>query len=55
MAFESGVVPEHWRSAVIVLLYNDKGERIECMNFMGISLYSVIRNICRDRSRYSIE
>ena len=24
MAFESGVVPENWRSAVIVPLYKDK-------------------------------
>ena len=27
MAFESGVVPEDWRSAVIVPLYKGKGER----------------------------
>ena len=27
MAFVSGVVPEDWRSAVIVLLYNGKEER----------------------------
>ena len=27
MGFESGVVPEDWRSAVIVPLYKGKGER----------------------------
>ena len=26
-AFQSGVVPEDWRTAVIVLLYMGKGER----------------------------
>ena len=30
MAFESGVVPEDWRSVVIVPLYKGKGERTEC-------------------------
>ena len=30
MTFESGVVPEDWRSAVIVPLYMGKGERNEC-------------------------
>ena len=29
MAFESVVVPEHWRSAVIIPLYKGKGERNE--------------------------
>ena len=28
MVFESGVVPEDWKSAVIVLLYKGKGERL---------------------------
>ena len=32
MALESGVVPEDWRSAVIVPLYRVKGERSECKN-----------------------
>ena len=32
MAFEGGVVPEDWRSAVIVQLYKGKGERAECKN-----------------------
>ena len=37
MAFESGLVPEDWRSAVIVPLYKAKGERTECKNYRGIS------------------
>ena len=32
MAFESGVVPEDWRSAVIVPLYKSKRERTERKN-----------------------
>ena len=31
MAFQSGVVPEDWRSAVIVPLYKGKGEREDRM------------------------
>ena len=38
MAFESGGVPEDWRSAVIVPLYKGKEERTECNNYRGISL-----------------
>ena len=38
MAFESGVVPGDWRSALIVPLYNDKGERTECKKYRRISL-----------------
>ena len=45
MSFESGVVPEGWRSAVIVPLYKGKGERTECSNYRGISLLSVARKI----------
>ena len=33
MAFESGVVLEDWRSAVIIPLYKRKGERTECSNY----------------------
>ena len=32
MSFESGVVPEDWRSVMIVPLCKSKGERIECRN-----------------------
>ena len=45
MAFDGGVVPEDWRSAVIVLLYKGKGERTECKNYRGISLLSMVEKI----------
>ena len=45
MAFESGVMPEDWRSAVIVPLYKGKGKRTECGNYRGISLLSVVGKI----------
>ena len=45
MAFESGAVPENWRSAVIVPLYKGKGERTECKNYRGISLLSGVGKI----------
>ena len=59
MAFESGVVLEVWRSAMIVPLYKGKGERTEYSNYRGISLLSVEKymetnNICRDASKYSL-
>ena len=44
MAFESGVVLEDWRSAVIVLMYKGKGARTECKSYRGISL-SVVGKI----------
>ena len=45
MAFENGVVPEDWRSAVNVPLYRDKEERTECKNYRNISLLSVVGKI----------
>ena len=45
MAFESGVVPEDWRSTVIVPLNKGKGERTECSDYRGISLLSVVGKI----------
>ena len=39
MTFESGAVPEHWRSAVIIPLYKGKWEMIEYKNY---SLLSVV-------------
>ena len=45
MAFESGVVPEDWRSDAIVPLYKGKGERTEYNNYRGISLLSVAGKI----------
>ena len=45
MAFESGLMPEDWRSAVIVPLYKSKGEKTECNNYKGISLLNVVGKI----------
>ena len=45
MAFRIGVVPEEWRSAVIVPLYHGKRETSECKNYRGISLLSVVEKI----------
>ena len=45
MTFEDGVVPEDWRSALIVPPYNGKGERTECKNYRGISLLSIVWKI----------
>ena len=42
MAFESGGVPEGWKSVVIVPLYKGKGERTECKNYRGISVVGKI-------------
>ena len=52
MAFERGVVPEDWRSAVIVPMYKGKGESTEYENYRGSSLLSMVRKVyCRDLSR----
>ena len=45
MDFESGGVPEDWRSSVIVPLYKGKGEKTECKNYRGISLLIVVGKI----------
>ena len=45
LAFESGVVPEGWRSAGIVPLFKGKGERTEWDNYRGISFLSVVGKI----------
>ena len=45
MGFESGGVPEDWRSVVIVSLYKSKEERTECSNYRGISLIIVVGKI----------
>ena len=39
------VLPEEWRSAVIVPLYKDKGESTECKNYGGISFFSIVGKI----------
>ena len=48
MAFENDVVPEDFRSAVIVPLLKGKGEMIKCKNYRGISLLSVAFKIYAD-------
>ena len=45
MAFESGVVPDDWRSALTVALYKGNGETNECKNYRSISLLSVVEKI----------
>ena len=40
--FESGVVTEDLRYAVIFPLYKGKGVRTECKNYRGVSLLSVV-------------
>ena len=45
MTFESGVVPNDWRSAVIVSHYKSKGEMTECKDYRGIRLLSVAGKI----------
>ena len=47
MAFESGVMTEDWKSAMIVPLYKGKGERTKCKNYRGISLLSMVGKIYR--------
>ena len=51
MAFEWGVVHEHWRAAVIVPLHKGKGERTKYKNYRGISLLSEVENKFRNISR----
>ena len=51
MAFESGVGPEGWRSALIVPLYKGKGDRNECKNYIGVKFLSVVSGILVERVR----
>ena len=43
MAFDNGVLPEDWRSGVP--LYEGKGERTECKNYIGISFVASVENV----------
>ena len=45
LAFENGVVPDDWRSVVIVQLYKGTGEMTKYRNYRSISLLSVIGKI----------
>ena len=40
--WKEGAVPQDMRDAKVVTLYKNKGERIDCNNYIGISLLSVI-------------
>ena len=43
LSFETGVVLYvNWRGACIVPLYKGKGDKCECSNSRGISLFSVV-------------
>ena len=43
--FETGCVPEDWKSACIVPLYKGKGDTRECGSYRGISLLSVVGKV----------
>ena len=45
MSFEIDVVPEDWRSPVMILLYEGKRERRECKNYRDISLLSMVQKV----------
>ncbi len=40
-AWKKGEVPDDWKKAIIVPLYNGKGSRNECSIYRGISLLNV--------------
>ena len=42
LSSDMGVVPMDWRGACIVPLYKGKGDKCECSNSRGISLFSVV-------------
>ena len=44
-AFQSGVVPDDWRSTVIIPLYKGKGEWTECSNYIVINLLNMVVKI----------
>ena len=41
-SFDVGVVPMDWRGARIVPLYKRKGDKCECSNSRGTSLFSIV-------------
>ena len=46
MTFETGIVLDDWRSAVVAQLYKDKGKRAKWGNYRGESLLIVVGKIC---------
>ena len=55
MVFESGVLPEDYRCAVIAPLHKGKGENTECEGYRGITLLSLVVKLCRNISRQSLK
>ena len=53
MAFESGVVAQDWKSAVIVQLYKGKREMTKCSNYALYNYFDTCgwKNVCMDPSR----
>ena len=45
MVFESGVVPQNWRTAVIVKQHKSKGEKNKYKRYKDISLLSLLGKI----------
>ena len=46
LCWREGEVPQHIRDANIVTLYKNKGDRIYCNNYRGISLVSIVGKLC---------
>ena len=44
-SFDVGAISMDWRGACIVPLYKSKGDRCECTNSRGITLFSVVRKL----------
>ena len=42
---EKGTVPQDLRDAVIVSLYKNKGEKLDCSNYRGVTLLSIAGKI----------
>ena len=42
--WREGVAPSDWKNAVIVLMYK-KGSKLDCTNYKGISLMSVVGKV----------
>ena len=40
MAFKGDIVPENWKTYLLVLLYKGKGYREECKNYRSINFVS---------------
>src|SRR5678815_3052026 len=45
ICWRSGVVPQAWEDGCLVPLYKGKGDRMECGNYRGICLLSVVGKV----------